>query len=213
MQSRTRTLWLAVGSMSLAALLATYIYTFQVLHREIIVLHQLLQAANEKGDTAVSATSNSIPETSPALSFSCERFTTASVLRGGEECWITNKNGEGYGITTVRGVWSPYSTEAGGEFGLSDESALTTCGALRVTSGNEAFVETLKTLVRDGNSINRLTPDGQLLLTIDTNELSPFELTQLESGASAGLSVLYDKPKSVGAAPCASAVTVLEVVN
>lgn len=213
MQPRTRTLWLAVGAMSVAALLATYIYSFQVLHQEIVVLHELLQATNESDATVLPAVSSSTPEATSDLSVSCERFTTSSVLRGGEECWITNKNSEGYGITTVRGVWSPYSTEAVGEFGLSDEAALTTCGALRVTNGNEAFVETLKTLVKDGNALNRLTPDGELILTIDTHELSPFELTQLESGASVGLSVLYDKPKSVGAVPCASAVTVLGVVN
>lgn len=207
-----KTIWLATAAGTAAVLLATYIFTFQVLHREILVLKQLLEGT-EKATPALGTTTPITNPTGAALTVDCPRFEGGSV-RGNEECWVTNKNGEGYGVAYVRGVWSPYSTESPIELAISDtESSLMTCGALTIQSGNESLIATLTTLVRDGNALNRLTPEGALVLTINTEDLAPHELARLESGAPTGLMVLYDVPKGVGATPCSSSVRVLGVVD
>lgn len=173
-------------------------------------LNHLVQSGREDGGVEQSYTS--YPQTTQAPALEIETYIASELYESGTSCngneCLFNTIDEGYveGYAVLEGYYSQDEKEAWGVKGL--------CDVLVVTGGSKRLIESLRGIAENGNSINRVDKNGNLLVTINSNEIDQNSKEILLSSSvfnPVALGAIKVTPVGRGASVCSSNLDVLYI--
>ncbi len=123
-----------------------------------------------------------------------------------DECLFNSPSEEGVveGYAKLEGYIHTYEAE--------DYGNKVTCTSLLITGGNENLIKSFKTQIKNGNGLNKLDKDNNLLVNIGMNSVDPQIKSVIESSDinhKVELGVIRVTPQPRGASTCSSFVGVL----
>lgn len=144
------------------------------------------------------------PNTNPNYSYG----TNYQILSGcnQDECLFKSPSEEWVveGYAKLQGYFHTYVAD--------DYGNKVTCSSILVTGGNEKLIESFKTQIKKGNTVNKLDKDDNLLINIDLNNLDSVTKSLIQSSSknnSVELGVIRRTPRPMGASTCSNFVEIL----
>lgn len=134
--------------------------------------------------------------------------TTYSILSGcnGNSCLFESpsENGVVEGFAKLQGYYNQYKSE---DFGKE-----VICDSILVTGGNDQLINSLKNQIIEGNTVNKIDENNNLLVNIRTDDLDPKIKLLVESSNidhEIELGVIRITPVPRGASTCSNFVEII----
>ncbi len=123
-------------------------------------------------------------------------------------CLFEDENGDAVvGFANLKGYYHTYSKLDWGDVEV-------TCDAIIVTDGSAALIDNFKEWIQNGNGLNRMSENGDLILNIDLTSSSPEDQSLIKSSTSerqVELDIIRPKVLGMGVSACASLVQIVDV--
>ena len=163
-----------------------------------------------RGDTGTSKNVNQLSEkesVQPKISEAVDKSRHTLIGScSSKECLFANDEKTIEGYAKLKGYYHKYESD---NFGT-----LMVCDSLIVTGGSQALIDNFTYLIDEGNSLNKIDKNGNLLVNIKSNELSPIITQKIKSSNinnQIELDVIRKTPEGRGASTCTSFIEILSV--